>query len=407
MERTADVVIIGAGVMGTSTAFQLVQRGVKRVIVLEKNTVASGSSGKSSALVRMHYTFLPEARLALASLQWFQEWRERVGGHCGFTTTGFIRLVTPDKVALLRHNVARLQTVGINTRLVSGDDLRGLDAGVETRDIEVAAYEPASGYADGYATAHAFMEAARRGGATLQQGVTVTNLHVQGGKIQGIATTAGDIATPTVISTAGPWSGPLLKRIGIDLPLVPSRHQVMLLERPHDVPPSLTYIAPGSLYFRPDASGMTLVGYGPGQDGVDPDTYRDSVDDDIQIQGATQIALRYPAMQRAGMRRGYAGCYTMTPDGKMIVDRAPGIAGLYLGAGFSGTGFKLSPAIGIALAELATQGQATTVDVAAFSAERFAQGHMLRAHIEYLDRPYDPVHTTAGLHLRPDTSFDV
>jgi sarcosine oxidase subunit beta len=97
----------------------------------------------------------------------------------------------------------------------------------------------------------------------------------------------------------------------------------------------------------------------------------------------------------------------MTPDGKMIVDRAPGIAGLYLGAGFSGTGFKLSPAIGIALAELATQGQATTVDVAAFSAERFTQGRMLRAHIEYLDRPYDPVHTTAGLYLRPDTSFDV
>jgi sarcosine oxidase subunit beta len=96
----------------------------------------------------------------------------------------------------------------------------------------------------------------------------------------------------------------------------------------------------------------------------------------------------------------------MTPDGKMIVDRAPGIDGLYLGAGFSGTGFKLSPAIGIALAELATQGQATTVDVAAFSAERFAQGRMLRAHIEYLDRPYDPVHTTAGLHLQPDTSFD-
>lgn len=103
MERTADVVIIGAGVMGTSTAFQLVQRGVKRVVVLEKSTVAAGSSGKSSALVRMHYTFLPEARLALLSLGWFQEWRERVGGSCGFTKTGFVRLVTPALGATMRR----------------------------------------------------------------------------------------------------------------------------------------------------------------------------------------------------------------------------------------------------------------------------------------------------------------
>jgi sarcosine oxidase subunit beta len=130
------------------------------------------------------------------------------------------------------------------------------------------------------------------------------------------------------------------------------------------------------------------------------------VDDDIQMQGAACMIQRYPAMQKAGMRRGYAGCYTMTPDGKMIVDRAPGIEGLYIGAGFSGTGFKISPAVGIALAELATQGQATTVDVSAFSATRFAEGRMLRATYEYLDRPYDPAQTTDGLNLRLDLSFD-
>jgi glycine/D-amino acid oxidase-like deaminating enzyme len=145
MERTADVVIIGAGVMGTSTAFQLVQRGVQRVVVLEKSTVAAGSSGKSSALVRMHYTFLPEARLALTSLRWFQEWKERVGGSCGFTTTGFVRLVSPDKSHLLRQNVARLQGIGVNTHLISSDELRALDPGVVTQDVDIAAYEPDAG----------------------------------------------------------------------------------------------------------------------------------------------------------------------------------------------------------------------------------------------------------------------
>jgi len=178
----------------------------------------------------------------------------------------------------------------------------------------------------------------------------------------------------------------------------------MLLERPPQVPPPLTYIT-SDLYFRPDAAGLTLVGYGPGQDGVDPDAYRDTVDDEIKATGATCIAQRLPGMQEAGMRRGYAGCYTMTPDGKMIVDQAPGISGLYIGAGFSGTGFKISPAVGIALTELALTGRATTVDVTPFSATRFAEGRMLRALNEYLDRPYDPV-DAQGLLRQPDTRFD-
>jgi sarcosine oxidase subunit beta len=406
MQQTADAIIIGAGVMGTSTAFQLVQRGVKRVVVLEKQSVAAGSSGKSSALVRMHYTFLPEARLALTSLQWFEEWQDRVGGSCGFTKTGFFRLVDPDKTHLLRQNVERLQSVGINTELISGADLQAMDPDTAVHDVEVAAYEPDSGYADGYSTANAFMEAARRGGATLRQGVTVTGFIVQGDTIQGVETSAGDISAPLVISTAGPWSGPLLRRIGVDLPLVPSRHQIMILERPPELPASRTYIAPGSLYFRPDSAGLTLVGYGPGEDHVDPDAYRDAVDEVHQIDGAARMAQRVPAMQRAGMRRGYAGCYTVTPDGKLIIDQAPGIHGLYIGAGFSGTGFKISPAVGIALAELATQGRTTSVDVSPFSATRFAEGRMLRARLEYLDRPYDPVHITGGLQLQPDTRFD-
>jgi sarcosine oxidase subunit beta len=406
MMQTADAVIIGAGVMGTSTAFQLTQRGMRRVVVLEKSTVAAGSSGKSSALVRMHYTFLPEARLAFASLPWFAEWEARVGGRCGFTKTGFIRIAPPDKTAQLRRTVERLQQVGINTRLVSADDLRDLDPELNYQDIDVAAYEPDSGYADGYSTAQAFMAAARRHGAILRQGVTVTNILQQSGRITGVETDAGIISAPLVISTAGPWSGPLLQRIGVDLPLIPSRHQIMILDRPPDVPHTLTYIVPDSLYFRPDAAGTTLVGYGPGEDGADPDQYRDSVDDHIQIEGSAKVAARYPALQRAGMRRGYAGCYTVTPDGKMIIDKAPGVEGLLIGAGFSGTGFKISPAIGIALAELATQGQATTVDVSPFSALRFGEGRMLRSNFEYLDRPYDPVPTQAGSQLRPNTSWD-
>ncbi len=406
MDHTADAIVIGAGVMGTSTAFQLVQRGVKRVVVLEKSSIAAGSSGKSSALVRMHYSFLPEARLALASLPWFQEWGDRVGGRCGFTQTGFFRLIDPGKEDLLRQNVDRLRGIGVNTELIPGEELKRMDGNANIEDVEVAAYEPDSGYADGHSTANAFMDAARRGGATIHQGVTVTGFQVQGDRIQGVETDAGTFSAPIVISTAGPWSGPLLRRIGIDLPLVPSRHQIMILERPPGLSHEQVYISPGSLYFRPDSAGLTLVGYGAGDDHVDPDTYRDAVDDDHQLEGSARLSHRIPAMEQAGMRRGYAGCYTVTPDGKMIVDHAPGIEGLILGTGFSGTGFKISPAIGIALAELATQGEATTVDVSAFSATRFAEGRMLRAKYEYLDRPYDPIAGEDGHALQADTDGD-
>ncbi|GIX48849.1 MAG: oxidoreductase [Candidatus Tectimicrobiota bacterium] len=310
--------------MGTSTAFQLVQRGVRRVVVVEKDALGAGASGKSSALVRLHYPFLPEARLALASLRWFQEWKDRVGGSCGFTQTGFVRLVAPEHTERLRRNVARLQAIGVPTCLVDGEALRRLDPGLSVHDVEVAAYEPESGYADGYATAQAFMAAARRGGAQLLQGVRVTGLRVAGGRVQGVETTAGFLAAPAVVVTAGAWAGPLLRQAGVALPLVPSRHQVMLMERPPQVSRHLTCIAPGSLYFRPDAAGLTLVGYGPGENGVDPDAYRDAVDETVRVQGAAALVARYPAMQQARLRRGYAGCYTLTPDGKMIVDRAPG-----------------------------------------------------------------------------------
>ncbi|RMF86377.1 MAG: FAD-binding oxidoreductase, partial [Nitrospinota bacterium] len=309
-----------------------------------------------------------------------------------FVKTGFVRIVAPAHTEALQRNVHLLQQIGIRTSLLTAEELRALDPALRVDDVTLAAYEPDSGYADPYATALSFLNAAKRGGAVLYQGVRVTRIRVGQGRVQGVTTDKGDIDSPIVISAAGPWTRPLLQTAGIDLPLWPSRHQVAVLERPAKVRSHSTCIDGAlDLYLRPESGHLTLVGTDPHQDHVDPDNYREEVDPELQTAVAMKTPRRMHQMERAAFRRGIAGVYTMSPDGKCILDRVPGVEGLFLAAGFSGTGFKISPAVGIGMAELVTQGEATSVDISPFTLSRFAEGRYLRGEYEYRDRPYERV----------------
>src|ERR671924_2023940 len=176
MPETAEAIIIGAGVMGASLAFHLTRAGLKFVTVLDKTGLCGGMTAKSGALVRMHYTNEPEARMAFAALGYFQYWQEMVGGECGFTRTGFVVTVTPDNAERLRKNVEMLQRIGVTTSVITAQELRELQPFAQVDDLTVAAYEPESGYADPRATATAFMQQAQRQGATLREGVMVTGI---------------------------------------------------------------------------------------------------------------------------------------------------------------------------------------------------------------------------------------
>ena len=185
MNNTADVIIIGGGIHGASTAFHLAEHGLK-AMVIEKNTLGSAATGRSSGLVRMHYDLEPESRLAWESFQYFRDWGRRVGGDCGFTRTGFIQIITTGYEEQLRANVVMHQQIGIPSLLVSADDVRRLAPQFNVDDIVVAAYEPESGYADPSATTMTMMDAARRRGAQLLQGCIVTGIQVESGKISGV-----------------------------------------------------------------------------------------------------------------------------------------------------------------------------------------------------------------------------
>jgi len=375
MTRTADVVVIGGGANGTSTAFHLALLGVRNVVLLERRELAAGATGKSGALVRMHYTNEPESRLAFESLKVFRNFGEIVGGECGFDGVGFVQLVGHGHEPALRRNVERQRALGIDTRLVSLAELGEILPGVETRDVGGAAWEPASGFADPSATAFAFAEGARRRGATIETGVEVRRVLTEGGRVTGVETSAGRIATPKVVIAAGAWSTPLLAAVGLDYPLTPRRIQVAIFRWPagftrrHPAVIDTVHAA----WWRPEGAASTLIGVELGSGHADPETFDESVDPAYVRTCHAALGGRWPVMKHALMRGGWAGMIMMSADGRPIIDRL-GPEGLWGMLGDSGTSFKTSPAIGRCLAEWIVSGRASTVDLHPFRASRFAEG---------------------------------
>ena len=373
---TADVVIIGGGVNGTSTAFHLASLGAKRVTLVERRHLAAGATGKSGALVRMHYTNEPEARLAWESLQVFREFRTIVGGECGFEPMGFLALVPRGHEAALGRNVERLRRIGVETRVVARDELRAIFPEAALDDVGAAAYEPGSGYADPNATAYAFAAAARRLGVTIETGREATRIVTDRDRVVGVETDRGRIDTRTVVLAPGAWGATLLRPLGLDFGLVPHRVQVTIFRWPdgftrrHVVVIDFGHMA----WFRPEGTNATLIGLELGVGHEDPDHFHEGVDEDYVARCKATLAARVPVFGAATMRGGWAGMIMMSPDGRPIIDQVPSVGGLYVMLGDSGTSFKTSPAIGRCLAEWIVHGKPRTVDLTPFRSTRFAEG---------------------------------
>jgi sarcosine oxidase subunit beta len=371
--------VIGGGIMGTSIAWHLARRGVGRVTLLERATIASGASGKTGALLRRHYTNKPEAMLAHLSYQVFSNWSEIVGGDCGHVPTGIV--VTVDtgpgcegNIERLHRNVALQNALGIDSRVVTPEQLKELQPFARVDDIAAAAYEPTSGYVDAIAATRSMAAAAMREGVSIREGCRVIGIKVSGGRVLGVETAAGLIAAETVICAAGPWSKELLAPAGVSLPIEALRVQIAIMHRPMELDdPHFVYIdTAAGMFCRPWGRGRTLIGVGGGDqhDAVDPERYDERNDPAYPASAIAAAAKRIPAMARAAYLHGHAGLYDMTPDAHPIIG-ATDVGGLYVAAGFSGAGFKKGPAVGQCLAELICEGRATTVDLEPFRLSRF------------------------------------
>jgi len=382
MADTAEVVIIGGGVTGASIAFHLAERGVRDVVIVEKSFLASGATGKSSACIRQHYSTPETCRMVLESLRFFECFEERTHGRtASFTRVGYLLGVDDVLRAAMERSVALQQSVGIDVKLITPADIAAIEPRVRVDDFTAGCYEPDAGYADPSQTTQGLAAAAREAGVRVREGAEVTRVLTNGGRVAGVETTQGTIGARTVVNAAGLWSDRIAALVGVGLPITVCRHKINFFTRPAEAssPHPLVYDFVKNIYTRPETGGLTLVGPLESElhDRVDPDRYNEGVTFEETADAMDRAMHRFPVMEHGEVAKGYSGCFDVTPDWHPILD-AVGPDGFYVAAGFSGHGFKLSPAVGRMMAALLIDGKKPGDDVDAFRLSRFAENRPIR-----------------------------
>jgi glycine/D-amino acid oxidase-like deaminating enzyme len=373
--KTADVVIIGGGVTGVSIAFHLAGLGVKRIVVLERKFLGAGGTGRSVGIIRQLYPTRETSQMVLRSLHVFERFNEAVGGEAGFVRTGALIGVSSAMRPTLERTLALQQDVGIQAEIVDPGDLGRIEPRIDTAGLGAILWEPGSGYGDPSAVTAGFAAAARQRGVTIEQGAEVVRIRSERGRVLGVDTAAGEtIDAPVVVNAAGLWAPQVARLAHVELPIVIGRHPVFLVAREagfgRDHPVYLD-LAGGS-YVRPETGGLTMTGSltdDETQHPMDPELLGSEAGFDEAEAVLARTARALPALADARFARGYAGAFDITPDWMPILDEAS-VRGLFIAAGMSGHGFKLSPAVGEMMAALIT-GARPPVSAAPFRLGRF------------------------------------
>ncbi|HEV2948355.1 MAG TPA: FAD-binding oxidoreductase [Gemmataceae bacterium] len=388
MNQTCDILIVGGGVIGTSIAHSLARRKVGKVVLLEKSFLGAGSSGKSGAIIRQHYSNVLTASMAQKSLRVFERFDDLVGGPPVFTHTGMVIVVNERDRAGLEANVKLQRGLGIDVRMISAKDLSGVDPHAKLAEDELAIFEAEAGYVEAVQVVASFAAAARQFGADIREGIEVQSILKENGHITGVETNRGRIACNTMILATGPWAARLAGGVGSPLPVQACRTQVALFRRPTDFGkhgPVYGDFVHG-IYFKPTHGDMIHAGSLAGEEinnPVDPDQYNESADSGWLPQVRRRLSGRYPIMERGYGRGGYGALYGITPDWHPILDRIPGLEGAYCAVGFSGHGFKMSPIVGQLMAELIVDGKAKTLDISPLRLARFNENDPVKTPYSY------------------------
>ena len=374
--RAPSIVIVGGGVMGCSTLYHLASLGVTDTLLLEQDSLASGSTSRTQGVLRMHYSNEVTARMAWESLAAYRDFNEMVGSPSGYVQTGYILAVPAEYGSALRRNLAMQTALGIDTAEVDADRLSDLAPSVRTRDGEAYAFEPLSGYADAHLVTSGYARRAEDLGATVRVGARADGVVVEDSRVTGVRVDGEVVPTGAAVVAAGPWSGPLLAGLGVEIGLSTVRHQVLAVTRDRDLTHPAIGDVVGDFSGRMDAPGLSLVALGEERDTAGPDDYNRGIDQSYIEAGLRAISDRVSGMEDAGYVRGWSGLFTVTEDWHPVIDRVEGIDGLYCAVGFSGHGFKMAPAIGRAMAEIIV-GSGQTIDVSRLRLGRFAEGDLL------------------------------
>ena len=373
MSETADAVIVGAGVMGVSTAYQLARRGYGKIVVLDRGAVGSGSTGQSGGGIRHQFSDPTAIELTRLSMRVFERFDEEFGVELPFHRCGYLYVLqTEQQVAAFRRNVEMQQGLGLDVRLLTPEETARQFPYLYTGDLLAASYSPDDGYSDPSLCTTAMAARARELGVEIRTDQEVVAITRSGDRVAGATTARTELAAPTVLIAAGPWSGEVGKLAGIEVPVVPRRREVFGVDSVGlETVPETPYILDphgGFSLHREDEVvefGTTLP-LAPTFD-VEPNP---GAAPDL----AARVSRRCPALANAPVTRARAGLLEVTPDHNGIIGAVPTVDGLYVLAGFSGHGFMHAPIAGQLMAELIADGRAHTVDVTSFGLDRFGRG---------------------------------
>ena len=369
LPESAEVVVVGGGVMGASAAFHLAEAGVD-VVLLERGELAGGSTSRAAGGVRAQFSDALNIQIAHRSLMAFREFARRPGWEIDLKEVGYLFVLSRETdVAVFEQNVALQNSYGVPSRILSAAEARRLCPLLEGDDILAAAFSPQDGHATPEAVVQGYAFAARALGAHLRVGCEVLDITARGGEISQVVTSHGTIRTSTVICTAGAWSRRCGAMVDVHLPVTPLRRQILftepIAELPEHLPMTIDFTS--SFYFHREGPGLLLGMSDPNETpGFSIETSDAWVPDLIDV--ATR---RAPRIADAGIRGGWAGLYEMTPDHNAIIGEARGVSRFLYATGFSGHGFLQGPAVGELLRDLVLE-RPTFVDIGPLGVERFS-----------------------------------
>ena len=370
-EDRADVVVIGGGVMGASAAFHLAEAGVD-VVRVERDELASGSTVRAAGGVRANFSDALNITLGQRSLDAFERFGVRPGQNIDLHQPGYLFVLTrPEDVALFEASTVLQNAMGVPSRMLTPAEAQQLSPLLHVDDVIAAQYSPRDGHCAPESVVLGYAAGVRRLGGRVRTHTSVTGIDIEGGRITGVQTTGGRIATGVVIDCAGAWSPQVAAMVGLDLPVVPVRREIVVTEPMPALPEALAFTIDyaTSFYFHREGQGL-LMGYSDPRAQPGFDTSRT----EGFLEGLASLAVhRAPGVLDAGIRTGWAGLYEVTPDHNALLGEWPGVSRFLYATGFSGHGFLQGPAVGEVLRDLVL-GQRTVVDVRPLRVERFAEG---------------------------------
>jgi len=369
MKSTAEVVIIGAGVIGCSTAYHLAKMGLTDVAVVEMEQVGAGSSSKSASMLSLqfgHDALL--ARMAQYSYQRYMGFEEELGTTIDFRKTGWLSVASGAKATELRQHAEMLNSLGIRTEVLSPGDVKQLYPELNTRDLDVGTWGPDDGPFDPHMIMWGYIKRATEKGVKLHQGEKALGLRIENGRVTGVQTSSGVITANTVVNAAGSWAQEVAGWAGIGIPLTNKVRTIVMTAPLPDIPENRPFVEDETVewYFRPETGGV-LMGMG----NVPTKAPETQLDNEMVNQIVDYAVHRVPVLEKASLLTTWSGVRPLTEDGRPLFGAVPGVDGFLLNSGWGGVGIIQAPVAGQLMAELICDGHTSTFESKELSLDRF------------------------------------